>query len=85
MIPTKENVEIVAQARVGAIRARARELGDVDSDDERLIGIVFRSAMHYAERAHHPAPTAQAAVAWAIADMHTIDVPIIDDETEPGS
>jgi hypothetical protein len=77
MIPTPENIDEVARARLGAIRARARELGDHESDDARLLSIVTARAEYYATRPHHPAATAQAAVSWAITDMHTIDVPLL--------
>lgn len=81
MTPTEANIYDVAHARTPAIRARARELGDVESDDDRLVGIVYRRALYYAQRSHSPAPTAQAAVAWAITDMHTVDVAVVDDES----
>jgi hypothetical protein len=71
--PTEENVAEVTRARIAAIRARARELGDVESSDERLIGIVTRNATRYATRTHHAAATAQAAVAWAIADLYATE------------
>ena len=70
MTPTEENIAIVAEARIGAIGAKARELGDTESSDERLLAIVTKIANHYANRKLHAPPTAQAAVQWAISDMH---------------
>jgi hypothetical protein len=73
VIATAENITEVAHARIVAIRAKARELGDVESSDERLLGIVIRNANRYATRSHHPAETAQAAVSWAISDMYATE------------
>ena len=74
MSPTDENIREVAEARIKAIRARAHGLGDVDSDDERLLRIVIADAIRLASRTAGSRPdTAQAAVAWAIADMYARD------------
>lgn len=75
MVPTDENIRDVATARIKAIRQRAHELDDNESSDERLIGIVVQRAIEYANRPHHPAETAQAAVAWSILDMHSVEAP----------
>ena len=74
MIPTEENIREVAEARIAAIRSKARELGDVESTDRRLLDIIVRDALHKVTTLRHPPATAQAAVQWAISDMYTEEV-----------
>lgn len=66
LFPSDENITEVATARLKAIRAKAVELGDTESSDERLLDIVIRRAQRHAGNAK----TAQAAVQWAITDMY---------------
>lgn len=56
--PTEENIREIAELRAKRIK---QSNGTVD-------GVVAR-ALHYANRDHHQAETAQQAVSWAIMDL----------------
>lgn len=74
MIPTEENIREVAKARIKAIREKARELGDNETPDDELIEFVIHDAVRFAELGNRGPKTAQEAVAWAIVEMHAVEV-----------